>query len=202
MKYLFRILGILGLVAAGLGLYVYSQLFYLTDDLAILKVTMTGNTCQKCVEWKTPQGKLRKESLTCYEIHLSSEDGSPLSTFFLYGDLCAVRAKVLRLHPLLNKLGFKNLYQIETVYNGYRTAEGYAEFPVEAIDFSGPETGFLPCQRLFWDTWKKSFSDYYTSKWIKSATWESCYFPLIDSAKLPYQGSFHVIISSGGLSSF
>lgn len=201
MKYLFRILGCVGIIAVSLGLYVYSQLFHLTDDLAILKITMTGNTCEKWVEWKTPTGKLKKELLTCYEVILLRENGSCLSTLYLYGDLCAIRARVLRLHPLFNKLGFKNLYQIDTVYNGYRTAEGYAEFPVEAIPYSDPETTFLPCQHLFWNAWKRAFSDYYTSKWIKSATWESCYFPLIDAAKHPYQGSFHLIISSGGLSS-
>ncbi len=187
------------LIAAAVCLH--SMLFKLTDDIDILKITLTGKTEKRWVEWKNPGGQNKSAELTCYEVIISSIDDEPFFHTYIYGDLCAVRGKILRLHPWLNRLGFSNLYHIDAIYNGYRKAEDYNAFPVEATVLDPPSSLRFFFESFFWDKWKKTFSDYYTSKWIKSATLESNYFPLTQSTSEPYCGGFFLTITPGGLSS-
>lgn len=180
-------------------LYTFALLFQLNDDRGILKITLSGKTETKVVEWKTPTSPLQHAELTCYEVIITSMEDEPLYQAYVYGDLCAIRCKIIRLHPWLNWLGFSNLYHIDAIYNGYWTAEDYNRLPVEATSLLplSPLRGIF--ERFFWNQWKKHFADYYASKWIKSATLESNYFPL--HLEGPCCSSFLLTITPGGLSS-
>ncbi len=181
--------------------YLYSSLFHWSSDKAVLKITLTGKTQSRSIEWKTPRHPLTQAELTCYEVVISTLENKPLCQAYVYGDFCAVRCKIIRLHPFLNQLGLSNLYHIDAVYNGYRTAEDYSRFPVEAIPLSPLTSPLGVFERFFWRQWNKNFNNYYTSKWMKSATLESNYFPLTESSLKPYCGSFLLTITPGGLSS-
>lgn len=170
----------------------------LTEDSPVLKITLTGETEQRCVEWKCPNGHLRNAFLTCYEVQIMPINiDTEAACFYLYGDLCAIRAKVLRLHPFLNQLGIKNRCSIEMIYNGYKNVADYQSFPVEAFPLSEKKSW----KSFFWKLWTDAFSEKDSSNWIKSATLESTYFPLINASCEPYVGSFYLTVNTGGLSS-
>ncbi|MBS0652972.1 MAG: hypothetical protein JSR39_05520 [Verrucomicrobia bacterium] len=195
------VLPILLVSTFSIAAYLYSSLFHLSGDKEILKITLTGNTQKQIVEWKSPKHPLTQAEMTCYEVVISTMDDKPLCQAYVYGDFCAVRCKIIRLHPLLNQLGLSNLYHIDAVYNGYRTAEDYSRFPVEATSLAPLTSPLGFFERFFWRQWSKNFNNYYTSKWIKSATLESNYFPLTQASLKPYCGSFLLTITPGGLSS-
>lgn len=181
--------------------YLYASFFHLTEDKGVLKITLTGATQKRFVEWKTPRSSLTQAEMTCYEVVISTLEDKPLWQAYVYGDFCAVRCKIIRLHPFFNRLGISNIYHLDAVYNGYRTAEDYGRYPVEATSLAPFATSINLFEQFFWRMWSKNFNNYYTSKWIKSATLESNYFPLTQASLKPYCGSFLLTITPGGLSS-
>lgn len=181
--------------------YLYASLFQLTEDKGVLKITLTGATQKRFVEWKTPRSSLTQAEMTCYEVVISTLEDKPLWQAYVYGDFCAVRCKIIRLHPFFNRLGISNLYHLDAVYNGYRTADDYARYPIEATSLVPFASSMSLFEQFFWRMWNKNFNNYYTSKWIKSATLESNYFPLTQASLKPYCGSFLLTITPGGLSS-
>jgi hypothetical protein len=170
----------------------------LTAEKPILLVKLTGKSEDLEMEWKMPNHFMQKSTLPTYEVVLQSFDKNALIfRTFLPGELCAVRAKIFRFHPLINFLGISNKYQLDLVYSGYFTAEKYAKFPVEARPISFPRSFFHSCLFNYWNSF---FAMKTSSYWIKSATLESNYFPLVDKKGKAFQGEFLLTISDSGLS--
>lgn len=173
---------------------------YLSEDAPVMKVILTGNIQKEPVEWMPPNGLPHKESLDAYEVLMESTEGNAISTLYVYGDQVAVKARIIRFKPVLNLLGFHNLCSIEYVYNGYSTAERFNEMPHHAQEVVHTHPFLTPFQEDFWGYWESLYSGESASTWVKSATLESQYFPLVDSDGNPYRGSFFLTITSGGLS--
>jgi len=172
----------------------------LTEDQPILKIRMTGNQQTEFVEWKQPEGTLRKQELSTYEVLLETPDNKPVARLYVYGDQVAVKAKVIRFRPTLILLGFPNLCRIEYVYNGYTTAERFNMYPHRAQKIALSNAKLEPLQDSFWSFWEKNYLQTEESRLIKSATLESNYFPLIHSDGRPFQGAYYLTITAGGLS--
>ncbi len=172
----------------------------LTEDQPVLKITMTGNQQSEFVEWKQPHGTLQKQELPIYEVALETPDSRPITRLFVYGDQVAVKAKVIRFRPLLILLGFPNLCRIEYVYNGYTTAERFNLYPHRAQEIALSNPALEPLQKSFWAFWENAYYQTSENNWIKSATLESNYFPLIHPDGKPFQGSYFLTITAGGLS--
>lgn len=172
-----------------------------TQDRPVLKITMTGIQKQEQVEWKSPQGELRKETLISYEVLLETPEEKPINTFYVYGDQVAVKARVLRFRPILNVSGLSNLCRIEFIFNGYTTAERHNSQPHRAQELSMEPLLLKPFQKKFWNFWESIYYLRGESWWVKSATLESGFFPLVHPDGSPFQGSFYLTITPGGISS-
>lgn len=172
----------------------------LTQDQPVLKIRMTGNRQTEFVEWKQPEGTLQKQELPTYEVLLETPESKPISRLFVYGDQVAVKAKVIRFRPTLILLGFPNLCRIEYVYNGYTTAERFNKYPHRAQKIALSNATLEPLQDSFWSFWEKNYLQTEESRWIKSATLESNYFPLIHPDSRPFEGAYFLTITAGGLS--
>jgi hypothetical protein len=184
---------------AGLALMA-SGFLYLSEDKPFLKITMTGKEQLEDVEWKSPSGSLRKEKLKAYEVQLARPSGDPIASIYVYGDQVAVKAKVIRFRPILNVIGFHNLVQIEYLYNGYTTADRFNIYPHRAQEIRAAHAILKAWQDVFWGFWEKNFYGNERTWWIKSATLESQFFPLVDAHGKPFRGSYFLTITTGGLS--
>lgn len=170
----------------------------ISEDKPVLKVVLTGMKEEEWVEWKNPQEALKSAYLPTYEVRLEKPDGKLLDSFFLYGDLVGIRAKVIRFTPFLNAIGIANIYQLETVYNGYSTSLRHNAYPACARPLN-VSSSKLQC--ILWNFWEKLFVQQCHSSWIKSAALESAYFPLADQHGEPICKDYLLTISAGGLSS-
>jgi hypothetical protein len=170
----------------------------LTGEKPILKIRLTGKQTFNEVTWKTPKSKWQKSTLPYYEVVLEAIDGKELQRFSLSGELCAVRAKIFRFHPLLNALGIPTKYKLDLLYSGYRNAERYAEHPVEAHSLASLSS---PWDSLIFKYWESFFCRESTALWIKSAILQSNYFPLTDAQGEPLQQEYYLTLSPSGLSS-
>lgn len=170
----------------------------LTGEKPILKIRLTGKQTFNEVTWKTPKSKWKRSTIPYYEVVLETIDGKELQRFSLSGELCAVRAKIFRFHPLLNALGIPTKYRLDLLYSGYRNAEGYAEYPVEAHSLASLSS---PWDSLIFKYWESFFCRKATSLWIKSAMLQSNYFPLADAQGEPLQQEYFLTLSPSGLSS-
>jgi len=166
----------------------------LCDDKPVAKVVITGKRLKKWVEWKNPHDTFRQKWVDTSEVILQTRDGSTIGKYYIYGDLVAVRARIIRFRPILNFLGIPNVCHLEAVYNGYTTMERHNQLP--HLGYPLP----LPVS-LFRHLWEKGFYLNWKSSWIKSTTLESNYFPLHDSRDVPTCTSFWLTVTDGGLSS-
>ncbi len=172
----------------------------LTEDQPVLKIRMTGNQQNEFVEWKQPEGTLQKQKLPTYEVVLETPDSKRIARLFVYGDQVAIKAKVIRFRPILILLGFSNLCRIEYVYNGYTTAARFNKYPHRAQKIALTNATLEPLQDAFWLFWEKNYLQTDESRLIKSATLESNYFPLMHPDGRPFEGSYFLTITAGGLS--
>lgn len=166
---------------------------HLTEDKPIATIKLTGKRKKKWVEWQNPDHALKKTCVETCEVTLQTPKGQNIGKYHLYGDLVAIRARVLRFHSLLNFLGIPNVCLIDAVYNGYQTMDRHN---------SRPHVGFpipLPIN-LFSKLWVKVFFMEWNSTWIKSATLESNYFPLFNDQNDPSRATYILTVSNGGLS--
>ena len=112
-----------------------------------------------------------------------------------------MKAKALRFRPVLNLIGLHNLFRIEYVYNGYTTAERFNQYPHQAHEIPAPHPILSSMQKRFWGFWDEAFYQQNDPWWIKSATLESSYFPLVNPDGTPFHGSYYLTVNPGGLSS-
>jgi hypothetical protein len=173
----------------------------LTEDRPVMKITMTGIQRKEDVTWKSPQGSLRKEALVAYEVLLETPEEKPIADLYVYGDQVAIKARVIRFRPILNVVGLSNLCHVDFVFNGYKTAERHNAYPHRAQVVSSEPVLLKPYQKPFWDFWERLYYLKGQNWLIKSATLESNFFPLVDAQGAPFQGSYYLTITSGGLSS-
>jgi len=168
-------------------LFTFASFHRFSQDKPILRVVMTGQT-----QFDLAANKR-------HEVILEWADGSKKERFFLLGDLVAVRAKVIRLSPWLNFLGCDNLFQIDAVYGSYRSMEDLNTKPINGFRIaSSSPTRFFP--RWVWAKWENLFLQEQNCAWIKSATLESNYFPLVSRKGKPFCGSYLLSVNTGGLS--
>lgn len=166
----------------------------LSEDKPVAKVVITGKRLKKWVEWQNPHEISRQKWVDTSEVILQTHDGDIIGKYYIYGDLVAVRARIVRFRPILNFLGIPNVCHLEAVYNGYNTMERHNQLP--HLGYPIP----LPIS-LFRHIWEKGFYLNWRSSWIKSTTLESNYFPLRDSRDVPTCTSFWLTVTDGGLSS-
>lgn len=199
--FLIKTIFVFFLICIALLVLMTSGFLYLTQDRPIVKVVLTGQKKPMVVEWKSPVGTLRKETLNAYEVRIQRPSGSPIADLYVYGDQVAVKAKVLRFRPILNVIGLHNLCRIEYVYNGYTTAARHNTYPHLAQEISVNPPILENYQQAFWSYWEKGYFQQGKYWWLKSATLESQFFPLVDRPGKPFKGAYYLTITSGGLSS-
>ncbi len=173
--------------------------FVMNEERPVLKVALTGKIELKQLEWKAPQGSLEKRKLPHYEVVLKSVDDEVLFSQVLCGELVAIRARVFRFTRLFNTLGFSSRYQFELLYNGYNDAQSYNRLPIQAFSIAELSRHTF-WHKFFWKMWSGAFMQQQHFAWLKSATLESNYFPLVDANQRPIVREFLITISSGGLS--
>jgi hypothetical protein len=173
---------------------------FLTEDAPLYRITMSGQSRAEKVEWKAPAGTLRSEPLPAYEVKIETPDDRLVAIRYVYGDQVAVKAKVLRLKPILNAMGIRNLYRIDYIYNGYTTAARHNTYPHRAQEIETTHPLLQPFQERFWDYWENSYFLRARDPWVKSATLESTFFPLVNPDGSPFRGSYFLTLTPGGLS--
>lgn len=174
--------------------FALSGFTHLAEDEPIAKVVITGKKLKKWVEWKNPDDISRQKWIDTSEVILETATGEVIGRYFIYGDLVAVRARVIRFRPILNFLGIPNVCHLEAIYNGYTSMEKHIQLP--HLGYPLP----LPVS-FFRHLWESGFYLNWKSPWIKSTTLESNYFPLYDRHHIPLSTSFWLTITEGGLSS-
>lgn len=127
------------------------------QESPIVKIHFTGVGKEERVAWKNPQGPAQDTLLKTYQIGLESVEGAPLGQFVLYGDLVGVRAKVIRFHPLLQAIGFRNLAAIDMIHNGYADSSSYESQPTVAYGLN-----HRSWHSWFWGKWEKLFWNHET----------------------------------------
>ncbi len=172
---------------------IFSGFQRLVEEKPVAKITLAGKKMKKWVEWKNPSQDCQANWVDTYEIVLERMDGKQIGTYYIYGDLVGVRARLIRFRPLLNFLGISNVCHLEAVYNGYTSMDNHNHLPHlgDALPFSA---------RIFSALWKKLFYAQWKSSWIKEATLESNYFPLCNEKGRPLKRTYILNVSSGGLS--
>jgi hypothetical protein len=170
----------------------------LCGEKPILNVCLTGKTETREMQWKNPNGPLKHASIECHEVIFQQPDGEEIARFSICGDLIGIRAKILRFSPLLNAIGISNQYKWDAVYTGYRRAEDYQEFPVEAYSLTKKQSNvFL---RLLFKCWDALFFNRTHSFLFKSANLQSNYFPTVDESGNPIEADHTLSLSAAGIS--
>jgi hypothetical protein len=176
----------------------------LTGDRPVLLVDVTGETGTRTVRWAPPDQPAREEPLRTYRVVFRTPEGAQVAEAWLYGDQVGVKGRVLRLSPVLNAAGVPNLFELSFAHNGYATAERHATQPHLAVPL--PPRGPLAVapwwrgiQARLLQRWEAGTAA--GSPWaVRSATIESTYFPLVDSAGRPVRATFRLVLTPGGLS--
>jgi len=176
----------------------------LTEDRPVLIVDVTGESGTKQVAWAAPDQAPRREALATHRVVFRTPEGEPVAEAWLYGDQAAVKGRVLRLSPILNAAGVSNLFELQFAHNGYATAERHGSLPHQAVPLAcgGPlrvHAWWRPIQARLLQSWEQQTAEG-SGLWVRSATTESTYFPLVDAAGRPLRRSFRVVLTPGGLS--
>lgn len=161
--------------------------FNLTEDKKVAKVILTGQTRPEWVTWKNPSNtEVEGAWLESYEVVVQDLKGHEVCRQYIYGDLVGLRAEVLTIQWPFQLLGFSNLCHLETLYNGYKTAQRHNLFPhaASALPFSVP---------LFQNLWENLYHGRWRVPGIKTASLESAYLPLSQ------QGAYWLVVGSSGL---
>lgn len=198
--FLIKTIFVFFLICIALLVLMTSGFLYLTQDRPVAKVVLTGQKKPVAVEWKSPVGSLRNETLDAYEVRIERPAGSPIATLYVYGDQVAIKAKVLRFRPILNVIGLHNLCRIEYVFNGYSTAARHNTYPHLAQEISANPPILENYQQAFWSYWEKSYFQQGKYWWLKSATLESQFFPLHYPDGRSFKGAYYLTVTPGGLS--
>jgi hypothetical protein len=191
---------VLFILCLALLILMTSGFLFLAEDRPVAKIIMTGQVKPQLVEWKSPVGSLKNETLNSYEVRIERPSGKPVANLFVYGDQVAIKAKVIRFRPILHVIGMHNLCHIEYVYNGYSTAARHNAYPHLAQEISMNPPILENYQKVFWSYWEKSYFQQGKYWWLKSATVESQYFPVVDQNARPFKGAYYLTVTPGGLS--
>jgi hypothetical protein len=200
LLFLFKLLLMLIVLNAAILAVMMSGFQYLTEDRPVLKIILTGNQKSENLEWKPPNGELHKEMIPTYEVVFQTPQGEPVDRIFAYGDQIGVKARILRFRPILNAIGIRNLCRIEYAHNGYETAERFNTYPHRAWELHTSHPWIESYQKQFWNYWENYYRQEEKNSWVKSATVESTYFPLVKSDGTAFQGAYFLTLTSGGLS--
>jgi len=176
----------------------------LTEDRPVLIVDVTGDVGAKEVSWAAPDQPPRRESLPTHRVVFRTPEGAAVAEAWVYGDQVAVKGRVLRLSPVLNAAGVANLFELQFAHNGYATEERHGALPHQTVPLScgGPlavHPWWRPIQARLLEAWEKG-TESGSGLWVRSATTESTYFPLVDGSGRPMRRSFRVVLTPGGLS--
>lgn len=161
--------------------------FNLTEDKKVAKVILTGQTRPEWVSWKNPShADVESAWVESYEVVVQDLKGKEVCRQYVYGDLVGLRAEVLTIEWPFQLLGFSNFCHLETLYNGYKTAQRHNLFPhaASALPFSVP---------FFQKLWENLYQGKWRVPGIKTASLESAYLPL------SMQGTYWLVVGSSGL---
>jgi hypothetical protein len=202
---LLRAVLFLTLVVLALVTMMRAGFIALTEDKPVLLVELTGATASEEVAWAPPGGETRREKLTTHEvIFRQPAEGAVVGQAWIYGDEVAVKARVLRLSPVLNAVGISNLFKLTFAFNGYRSLESHNSCPHKAFPLNpvGPlavHPMWLSTQEKLIKRWESGTVD--GSMWlVRSATTESTFFPLTNDAGQPIKRTYRLVVTPGGLS--
>jgi hypothetical protein len=184
---------ILGIILAGIN-----AIDNLSSEKPILNVIITGKSITREMEWKPVHGNLQKSAIPCHELILQTPNKEKIFQEFLCGELCAIRAKVFLFPTWLNMLGISNRYCLDLVYSSYRNPEKITRSPIEAYPIPNSLSFF---NTLLFRYWENFFSLKTNHFWIKTASLESNYFPLVDENSHAIEGEFVLSITHSGLTS-
>lgn len=201
---LLRIILLLLVLVLALLALLRSGFLNLTTDQPVLRIELTGQTQSQLVRWAAPDQPAREEALRTHQIILRSPEGERIAEEWLYGDQVAIKGRVLRLNPVLNSVGIANLFELQFLHNGYRSAERHSSLPHQARPLRPlgslavvPRTQRLRDALLGWLQARPSGSRFA----IRAATSESTYFPLVDGNDQPLRRSYELVLTPGGLTS-
>jgi hypothetical protein len=175
----------------------------LTEDRAVLRVHVTGETRLELVRWAPPGRPAREESLEVHRVVFETPSGAEVAEVWLYGDQVAVKGRVLRFSPFLNAAGLTDLFELLFAHNGYYTPERHNTEPHLAVPLppQGPlavHPWWRPLQVRILERWERGTLE--GSPWaVRSVTTESTYFPLVDADGKPIVGTFRLVLTPGGL---
>ena len=176
------------------GFVVLATLFFrLTEDHKVAKVILTGESKPLWVEWKNP-AKEQKEAawMESYEVILQDAQGKEISRQWIYGDLVGLRAEVMTFPWSMKLLGLTNLAHLDTVYNGYKTAQRHNLFPHAAEELSF-QSAFLQ------SVWHQLYHTDWKLPGVERASLESVYLPLQTADLQPNMGSYWLVVGNSGL---
>lgn len=176
------------------GFVVLATLFFrLTEDRKVAKVILTGESKPLWVEWKNPANVQNEAAwMESYEVVLQDTQGKEISRQWIYGDLVGLRAEVMTFPWSMKLLGLTNLAHLDTVYNGYKTAQRHNLFPHAAEKLSFQSA-------LLQSLWHQLYHTDWKLPGVERASLESVYLPLQTADLQPNMGSYWVVVGNSGL---
>lgn len=195
-----RILLGVGFATAGILFVSCITLPHLFADTAILRIELTAEPKKERVTWKTPSGPVQTQSMTSYRVIIKDMQEKSVFDGYLYGELAAVRLKLLSFPTWMQWLGFPHLWHAEAISSDYINLEKKRTRPSETFSLTGSLTPFW--ERILWRFWEKGF--YYEGKpfFLSSFSLTSTHFPLLDRKGNPLKGSFLIFLSQESAAPF
>ena len=166
----------------------------------ILRIELTAEPKKEMVTWKTPSGPLQTQSMTSYRVIIKDMDEKSVFDGYLYGELAAVRLKLLSFPKWMQWLGFPHLWHAEAISSDYLNIEKKRTRPSETFSLTSTLTPFW--EQILWRFWEKGF--YYEGKpfFLSSFSLTSTHFPLLDRKGNPLKGSFQISLSQESAAPF
>jgi hypothetical protein len=178
-----------------LSLRYYKQLHIGNPELIL---EMTGQIEQRTIQ---PIASVSKEIVPHHRVLLKDIKGNLLADELFYGDLVSLRVRTIQFPTAMVFLGFRPLYRVDMLYNGFLDGSRYGIFPVTAKDMLRIRSGVEKlCDRFFAKLWTDSFYSPQPAKWIKTAALQSQYFPLVDKNQQPFRGCYELRLYPSGIS--
>lgn len=166
----------------------------------ILHIQMTGEKKQEVVSWKTPSGPLMTQKVTSYRIKIKDMQDTVIFDDYLYGDLAAIRLKLINFPGWMQWIGFPTLWQPDAISSDYLSLERKKAGPSETILLC--EKNKNARQKIIWGFWDKIFFYEGHSFFIHSCSLNSTHIPLLNRRGSPIQGSFVLQLSSDSKAPF
>ena len=136
------------LLAATILTMLRSGLIALKTDRVTMILQVTGETRDEDVSLLPESSSTRTKFAKSYRVILWLSDGTKGADVWIPGDAVAFRGRAILFSKRLNKMGFPNLYQFESVEGVVSTSGNSSSSPVFAMPF--PHTDSLAIRSWWW----------------------------------------------------